>query len=84
MPVDGELRKSWVQLGDEAQRLGVQTIGLEEFLKLMGWRVDTRTVNLGAGSRSEDFPPKKVGDVLPQPPTQPTGIFKPRLPKVSY
>jgi hypothetical protein len=84
MPVDGELRKSWVQLGDEARHLGVQTIGLEEFLKLMGWRVDTRTVKLGPGSRSEDFPPKKSGDVLPRPPVQPTGIFKPRLPKVSY
>jgi hypothetical protein len=84
MPTDGALRDSWVQLGDEAERLGVQTIGLDEFLKLMGWRVDTRTVKLGPGSRSEDFPPKPEGDMMPRKPVQPTGIFKPRLPKVSY
>jgi hypothetical protein len=50
----------------------------------MGWRVDNRSVPLGAGSRAEDFPPRPRGQELPRKTAQPAGVFKKRLPGVSY
>jgi hypothetical protein len=81
---EGELRKSWEELSTEAERLGIETVPLEEFLKLMGWRVDTRSVALGSGSRVEDFPPRPLEQEMPRKPVQPSGVFKKRLPGVSY
>lgn len=81
---DDGLRGSWKTLSEDAERLGIETIPLEEFVKLMGWRIDNRSVAMDATSRAEDFPPEKLGEVLPRKPVQPTGVFKKRLPAVSY
>ena len=81
---DEALRKSWTDLSEDAERLGIETIPLEEFIKLMGWRVDNRSVAMDATSRAEDFPPEKLGDVPPRKTVQPSGVFKKRLPAVSY
>jgi hypothetical protein len=81
---DQALRKTWTDLSDDAERLGIETIPLEEFVKLMGWRIDNRSVAMDSTSRAEDFPPEKVGDVPPRRPVAPTGAFKKRLPAVSY
>lgn len=81
---DAALRASWETLSTDAERLGIETMPLEEFVKLMGWRIDTRSIALDARSRSEDFPPKPLGEVLPRKPVQPAGVFKKRLPGVSY
>jgi len=81
---DEALRKSWTDLSEDAERLGIETIPLEEFVKLMGWRVDNRSVAMDATSRAEDFPPEKLGDVPPRKTVQPSGVFKKRLPAVSY
>jgi len=82
---DDALRDSWKTLSEDAERLGIETIPLEEFIKLMGWRVDNRTVAMDGTSRAEDFPlEKQPGDVLPAKPAQPAGVFKKRLPAVSY
>jgi len=81
---DDGLRGSWKTLSEDAERLGIETIPLEEFVKLMGWRIDNRSVAMDATARAEDFPPEKLGEVLPRKPVQPTGAFKKRLPAVSY
>jgi hypothetical protein len=84
LAADEELRKSWKALSDQAEQLGVPSIPLDEFVKLMGWELDSRSVVMGAGSRSEDFPPEAVGQSLPMKRVQPRGTFEKRLPKVSY
>jgi hypothetical protein len=81
---DQALVASWTTLSDDAKRLGIETIPLEEFIKLMGWRIDNRSVALDSTSRSEDFPPQPLGEVLPRKTVQPSGVFKKRLPAVSY
>jgi hypothetical protein len=81
---DEELRKSWKTVSDQAEELGVPTIPLEEFVKLMGWELDSRSVVMGPGSRSEDFPPEAHRQELPRKTGQPAGVFQKRLPKVSY
>jgi hypothetical protein len=84
LPRDSAIVASWTTLSEDAERLGIETIPLEEFVKLMGWRIDNRSVAMDATSRAEDFPPEKQGEVLPRKPVQPTGAFKKRLPAVSY
>lgn len=84
LAVDEELRKSWKTLSDEAEKLGVPTIALDEFVKLMGWQLDNRSVSMGPGSRAEDFPPTAKTQELPRKPVQPAGTFEKRLPKISY
>ncbi|RIK72732.1 MAG: hypothetical protein DCC67_18855 [Planctomycetota bacterium] len=83
-PQDIALRESWQALSEQAQSLGIETIPLDEFIKLMGWQLENRSVAMGAGSRSEDFPPEpQDATALPRR-TEPTGVFKKRLPGVSY
>ena len=84
LAVDQELKTSWETLSAQAEELGVPTIPLDEFVKLMGWQLDARSVAMGAGSRSEDFPPPAHVQELPRKPVQPTGTFQKRLPKISY
>lgn len=84
LPRDMALTASWKTLSEDAERLGIETIPLEEFVKLMGWRIDNRSVVMDATSRAEDFPPEAQGDVPPRKTVQPSGVFKKRLPGVSY
>jgi hypothetical protein len=81
---DQAIRDSWNTLSEDAERLGIETIPLDEFVKLMGWRVDNRSVVMGVGSRPEDFPPQELGEQLPRKTVQPTGVFKKRLPTINY
>jgi hypothetical protein len=81
---DEALRSSWQTLSDDASRLGIETIPLEQFVNLMGWRNENRSVAMDANSRAADFPPEPRGDELPRKPVQPSGVFKKRLPSVSY
>lgn len=83
-PRQQKLRESWVALSDEAEKLGVQSIALDEFLKLMGWQMDTQSVALDAGSRAADFPPEQRTDDMPRKTRQPAGVFKKRLPGVGF
>lgn len=79
-----EYRNSWTELSEQAEELGIQTIPLTEFLKLMGWKSESRTVNLGAGARPEDFPAEPLGEQLPRKHVEPSGVFKKRLPPITY
>jgi hypothetical protein len=84
LAIDNELRGSWKALTEQAEELGVPTIALDEFVKLMGWRMDNRSIAMGAGSRAEDFPPEPHVQELPRKTGQPAGTFERRLPKISY
>jgi hypothetical protein len=80
----GDLRTSWGELSEEAESLGVETIGLDEFLSLIGWQTRGRSVAMGRGARAEDFPPVPPGEQLPRRQGTAAGAFKPRLPKTPY
>lgn len=79
-----EFLKSWKSLSEEAASLGVETIALEEFLPLIGWRIEARSVPLGPTATAKDFPATKLDDPRPRKPQQPTGVFKKRLSPVTY
>lgn len=80
----GELKTSWNDLTQEAESLGVKTIALDEFLSLMGWQVESRSIVMGAGARAEDFPAEPAGQEMPRRPGRTGGVFTPRLPKATY
>jgi hypothetical protein len=82
--MDKALLEGWRELGNEAERLGVETIAVDEFVKLMGWQQDNQSVVMGAGARAEDFPAEPRGQEMPRKTRQPEGVFKKRLPGVSY
>jgi hypothetical protein len=79
-----DFRTSWDQIGDEADQLGIETIALQEFLKLMGWQNETRAATMGSAARAEDFPTEPIDNEQPRKQRRPTGIFERSLPKVSY
>lgn len=83
-PQDQALLATWTELGNEAERMGVETIAVDEFIKLMGWQLDNRSVALDAGSRAEDFPAQPLGQEMPRKTRQPEGVFKKRLPGITY
>ncbi|HYO23680.1 MAG TPA: hypothetical protein VEQ85_01900 [Lacipirellulaceae bacterium] len=80
----GDLRSSWDELSQEAEALGVETVALDEFLSLIGWRSESRSVNMGPGARPEDFPATVREQEMPRETGQPAGVFKRRLPNRSY
>ena len=82
-PNGRSLRQSCARAGRAERRggeLGVETIALDEFLKLMGWQRDTRSVAMAPASRPEDFPPEPRGQEMPRKTRQPAGVFEKRLP----
>ncbi len=77
-------RQAWAKMNESADRLGIETISLDEFLTLMGWKVELRTVALGNSARPEDFPLEPRGDYeLPNNQYKP-GVFRPRKPQPTY
>ena len=64
----------------QANEIGVQAINLDEFLSLMGYRGEMRTVRLDKASRGEDFQPKLKTGLRPQSTGQTSGIFRNRRP----
>ncbi len=77
-------RQAWEKMTETADRLGIETITLDEFLTLMGWKADRRTVTLGVSARPDDFPPKPAGDYHPPKNLSGTGGFHPRKPQPTY
>ena len=80
---DGQ-RKAWEQMTAAADRLGIETITLDEFLTLMGWKPDRRTVDLGNTARPDDFPALKRKEYKPMRSNVGTGNFRPRKPQPEY
>ena len=54
------LQAGWTTMGTDAQTNGVERITLDKFLNQIGYAPDDRVVQLGAGARASDFPPKPV------------------------
>jgi chemotaxis protein histidine kinase CheA len=84
LPVHQALKESWKTLSEQAESMGIETIALDEFVKLMGWRLDNRSIAMGPGGRAEDFAPRPREQEMPRKTGQPAGTFRKRLPGVSY
>jgi hypothetical protein len=76
-------RRSWDRMSKEADTLGIEPISLTDFLQLMGWQSDRRTVKLGIGAQSKDFAATKE-DVTTINRNRGTDIFRPRKPQPTY
>lgn len=82
---DGESqRQAWQKMTESADRLGIETITLGEFLNLMGWKADRRTVELGLTADPSDFPADRGGDYHPPKNTTGKSNFRPRKPQPTY
>lgn len=55
---DAAVLAGYSRLTDDARAQGTQELTLDQLLSLMGWEGQARTVNLGRGSREEDFLPE--------------------------
>lgn len=71
-------------MNESADRLGIETISLDEFLTLMGWKVELRTVALGPSARPEDFPLESRGEYKVPNNQYSPGSFRPRKPQPTY
>lgn len=76
--------RAWQSMTESADRLGIETITLGEFLDLMGWKADRRTVELGQKSDRGDFPASRGGDYGPPKNTTGKSNFRPRKPQPTY
>ena len=76
--------KAWQAMTEAADRLGIETITLGEFLNLMGWKADRKTVELGHTADSGDFPADRGGDYRPPKNTTGESNFRPRKPEPTY
>ena len=77
-------RKSYDRMTKDASSLGIETIRLDEFLRLLGWDVHNRSTKLGSRSRPEDFPPQKSETQGPQNTNSQRSKFRPRQPRATY
>ncbi len=81
---DTALLKSWNEMDRQADALGVEKVSLDEFLSLMGWRSDSRSIAMDADARAVDFPPQPREQEVPRRVVQPGGGFKKRLPNTTF
>jgi len=81
---DDALRRSWESMTENAASLGIETVTLDEFLQLMGWKPERRRVTMGSGARPEDFPPQQEQDYKPLEVRPNTHLFRPRNPQPTY
>jgi len=54
-----EIREAFGRLIDEAQEIGIPKVSVQKFVNQMGWQPDERTVPLGKGAQSKDFPAQR-------------------------
>jgi hypothetical protein len=70
-PSQAAMRDAYFKMSDQADNLGVEPIQLHDFINQMGYQSLDRTVRMGQGARSDDFPP---------PPVNGNNGFRPRRP----
>jgi len=80
---DEHQQRSWELMSKEADTLGIEPISLTDFLQLMGWQSERRTVKLGIGAQSKDFTATKE-DVTTLKRSRRTDSFRPRKPQPTY
>jgi len=76
-------QRSWDRMSEQADSLGIEPIPLTDFLRLMGWQSDQRTVKLGVGAQSKDFSAKKE-DRTKLNQRRSADEFRPRKPQLAY
>lgn len=76
-------QRAWDRMSEEADTLGIEPISLTEFLRLMGWQSEQRTVKLGIGAQSKDFAATKEDPSKPKQ-SRSIDIFRPRKPQPTY
>lgn len=79
-----QLQQHWSQTSDKADDLNIETISVDEFVKLMGWKSENKAVALGSAARPNDFPATVRGTNLPAKPSRERGTFLKRLPSTPY
>lgn len=77
------LQRAWDRMSQEADTLGIEPISLTDFLRLMGWQSEQRTVKLGIGAQSKDFAATKE-EVTKPVQSRSIDIFRPRKPQPTY
>ncbi|MCH2115224.1 MAG: hypothetical protein MK171_09990 [Pirellulales bacterium] len=77
-------RKSWDKMNADADALGIETITVDEFLGLLGWRADRKTVKLGPGAQPVDAPLGLRREKLPQNADSQRSKFRRREPSGAY
>lgn len=77
-------RRAWDRMSEEADTLGIEPIALIDFLRLMGWQIENRAVQLGLGSQSQDFTAKPIESATPPKKGSGNDIFRPRKPQPTY
>jgi len=53
---------AWTTMIEEARRLGVELIGLDELLGLMGWKEPPKAEKIGKSRRADNYPPTDSDD----------------------
>jgi hypothetical protein len=76
-PSDPKVQDAYSKMIGKCNDFGVQTLSVQVFLDLMGYKADERTVALGRGADPRDFVPKKGPAVVG--PSRPSA-FRPRRP----
>ncbi len=82
-PRQQDMRRSWDLMSKEADTFGIEPIALLDFLELIGWKSDNRTVSLGLGAEADDFVSAKEDPAVYRP-GKGTDIFRPRKPQPRY
>jgi len=68
---EGTLRDTWIRMHDDAKSSGTELITLTDFMNLMGYKPEDRTIGLTGPSRAENFRPRpdaKSSDLRPRAP----------------
>jgi hypothetical protein len=60
---EAALQEAWSKMSADAQTNGVEVITLDKFLNQIGYSPDDRVVELGAGAKPSDFPPRPEGGI---------------------
>lgn len=78
------LRTAWGKMSEEADTLGIEVITLDEFLSLMGWESERRTIKLGTGTVADDFRAQPEGQKVPSSVPAKGDKFRRRKPQATY
>jgi hypothetical protein len=78
-PTDNKILTDFSRIIGEADQMGTVTLTVQQFLNMVGYKTDERTVGLGRGADPRDFAPKKSASAYDQP-TSPQ--FRERRPPV--
>src|SRR4029078_10323014 len=73
----------WQAMVKEANTLGIETLSLYQFLDQMGYRSDTRAVQLGSTSTAKDFPARQFNEAPSSGISTMPSKFRPRTPPTS-